>query len=272
MPSTTFLFWKLQKKPLLDRVARLAMHQRAAIVVVAECVSDPERMVAELRSATEQPFQWVEGSGDRLHVYTCLPLSGWRRLIADPLEGWLGFRIRLPKCPAWNLFVAHLPSKLWAGAMDQVLNAAELAKDITSVEKRERHERTLLVGDLNANPFETATAWAGSLHGVMTADIARRETRGIRGRDYPMFYNPMWGVLGDRTPGPPGTYYRTSSETVNYFWNAYDQVLLRPALMDWLSDLQIMTTDGVNSLVTSSGLPDAATGSDHLPLIFRLTW
>src|SRR5262249_10143860 len=37
---------------------------------------------------------------------------------------------------------------------------------------------------------------------------------------------PHVGRSRDRTPGPPGTYYRSSSQSVNYFWNTYDQVLL----------------------------------------------
>ena len=106
----------------------------------------------------------------------------------------------------------------------------------------------------------------------MTVAVAQLRTREIRGQEYPMMYNPMWGVLGDRTIGPPGTYYRASSGSVNYFWNTFDQVLVRPALVPHLSAVRVLDTDGTDSLLTANGLPDTANGSDHLPLFFRLEW
>ena len=41
------------------------------------------------------------------------------------------------------------------------------------------------------------------------------------------FYNPMWGHFGDALDGPPGSYYDARSEAVAYFWNVFDQVLIR---------------------------------------------
>lgn len=35
-------------------------------------------------------------------------------------------------------------------------------------------------------------------------------------------------------------------------------------------DLSILTTDGVESFLTASGIPDQRSGSDHLPILFRL--
>ena len=88
--------------------------------------------------------------------------------------------------------------------------------------------------------------------------------------EHPFFYNPMWGCFGDRTPGPPGSFYLGTSKPVNYFWNIYDQVLLRPGLVDALRDLAILDTDGSESLLTKAGLPQTSGGSDHLPLFFQL--
>lgn len=122
------------------------------------------------------------------------------------------------------------------------------------------------------NPFEQGVAGAGALHGVMVRAVAEREDRLIEGRNYRMFYNPMWGHLGDRTTGPPGTFYRSAAEAVNYFWNTYDQVLVRPELIDRLTELQVLDWDGTSSLLTPNGLPDRTNGSDHLAPAFRLDW
>jgi hypothetical protein len=84
----------------------------------------------------------------------------------------------------------------------------------------------------------------------------------------------MWGLFGDRTSGPPGTYYWRSSVTSNHHWHILDQVLLRPSLADKLTRLKILRRDGPgsadNSLLDKHGLPEREGISDHLPLLFEL--
>src|SRR5258707_15898312 len=96
-----------------------------------------------------------------------------------------------------------------------------------------------------------------ALHGVMTAQLAARESREVIGEEEPMFYNPMWSYFGDRSPGPPGSYYLRSSKPLNYFWLMLDQVLLRPSLAPALTEVGIVDHDGGESLLTANGLRDA---------------
>jgi hypothetical protein len=81
----------------------------------------------------------------------------------------------------------------------------------------------------------------------------------------------MWGFFGDRTAGPSGTYYHRSANVAELFWHVFDQVLVRPVLMDLLHDLAILDTiDGERLLTHPAGLPRDTEFSDHLPLAFRL--
>ena len=105
----------------------------------------------------------------------------------------------------------------------------------------------------------------------MTKKVAERLERVVQGTAYRFFYNPMWGFFGDRTIGPPGTYYHRSARVAELFWHMLDQVLLRPELMHLLHDLAILDNIRGQSLVTHpGGLPHNAICSDHLPLAFRL--
>ncbi len=117
------------------------------------------------------------------------------------------------------------------------------------------------------NPFEPGVCGAQGLHAVMTKHQARKGSRTISGREYRYFYNPMWGLFGDRTSGPAGTYYLSSAKPVNYFWNIYDQVLVRPELMDGIVDIRLLEYDGKVSLRTPDGVPRV---SDHLPIYLEL--
>ena len=272
MSGISFLFWNVNRQQLRERVARLVVVHSADVVILAECAMQSAVVSRTLSDATGDTFRVVPGSGSELRLFTRLPLAGWQPFIREPLDAWLGYRVAVPDVPEFLLFAAHLPSKIQTEEPDRTLTAHLLGEDVNRLEQHAGHRRTVVVGDLNGNPFESPIAGAFGLHGMMSRDLARRDDRRIRGREYAMFYNPMWGLFGDRTPGPPGTYYRSSSQSVNYFWNTYDQVLLRPEIMDQLNGLRVLDSDGMESLLTVNGLPDATNASDHLPILFRLDW
>ena len=122
------------------------------------------------------------------------------------------------------------------------------------------------------NPFESGIVGTAGLNATMVRSQALKEFRTVQGRHYQFFYNPMWGHFGDRDREPPGTYYRDSNQQVNYYWNIFDQVLIRPSLLGMLprDGVEIVTHAGRFPLLASNGLPNRAVASDHLPLLFRL--
>jgi hypothetical protein len=134
------------------------------------------------------------------------------------------------------------------------------------------HTRTVLVGDLNMSPFEKGIVSAVGLHGVMDRKITLRKTRYVQSEQYPFFYNPMWSLLGDASSTPPGTHYFNNAQHVEFFWYMYDQVLIRPDLLDFfqIADLKILCSDGEISFLTGQGLPHQRVASDHLPILFKL--
>lgn len=126
------------------------------------------------------------------------------------------------------------------------------------------------------NPFEGGMIAAGQFHGVMTRKLAERGRRQVTGRHHQFFFNPMWSLYGDENTGPPGTYYKWMSEANCYFWNAFDQVLLRPQLLGYFpperqrDNLRILTTDGTIDYLDVNGIPNRRLVSDHLPVMLRL--
>lgn len=121
------------------------------------------------------------------------------------------------------------------------------------------------------NPFETGVVATSGLHAVMTRTIATKKGRVVQKDYYPYFYNPMWNLFGDYTDGPPGTYYYYNSDHLSYFWNMFDQLLIRPNLLPFFRNetLKIVDKVGSKNLLTPTGIPDKKM-SDHLPIIFKL--
>ena len=180
--------------------------------------------------------------------------------------------LRLPEAIDILLSVIHFPSKNYWNESSQAAECYRLSQIIRSEEERIAHSRSILVGDLNMSPFEDGIINANGLHGVMSKNIAQEKIRMINKRKYPFFYNPMWNLLGDDNSESPGTYYYRRAEHNILFWYMFDQVLIRPDLLDNFNsqDLKILTSDGNISFLTINGIPDKKVVSDHLPIFFKL--
>ena len=270
MPVTRFLFWNINGKPLAGLVAELAEIQRIDVVVLAECDTDPSAILLSLNRFPEAGFHFPAGLSRPVAVFT-----RFSRDFLQPVyesERITIRRLALPARLPVLLAAAHLPSKLHWSAESQAGECAELARMIDAEERKESHRRTILVGDFNMNPFETGLVSSVGLNSVMSRNVASRETRMVQGREYRFFYNPMWGHFGDARGETAGSYFYDAGEHVNYYWNMFDQVLLRPELAKSFDParLHIVGEIGARSLVRPDGRPDQATGSDHLPLIFEV--
>lgn len=268
----TFLFWNINRKPIGKIIASLAVRHEVDVLMLAECTILPGDLLLELNRKSEIKYHLPDGERHKLVVYT-----RFRRDWVETIGNWPRFTIRqinLTKLggPEILLAVAHSPSKRNWKDRSQDSECRELGNEIRKVEEDVGHRRTILVGDLNMNPFQGGIIAANGLHAVMDRKIAMRGSRTILSRRYPFFYNPMWGLLGDATEGPSGTYYFERAEHDMFFWNMFDQVLIRPDLLSYFrnEDLKILTEDGSMSFLSRKGLPDDSVASDHLPLLFKL--
>ncbi len=271
---TTFLFWNIGRKPLQAIVARLASHYQLDVVMVAESNASPESLLRALNSLETSKYFYVEPSAcSKVHQFVRFPTRFVRPLPGFETDRTAFRHLVLPGLVDILMVLTHLPSKRDWTESSQTAGAHNLAERIRQAERTVGHSRTLLVGDLNMNPFEDGVVNANGLHGVMSRRIAEQGCRKVQGISYPFFYNPMWSLFGDWPHDPPGTYYYRGSEHKAFFWSMFDQLLIRPELLDRFgnSDLEIVLSDGKVSFLSASGVPNATIVSDHLPILFRLS-
>jgi hypothetical protein len=266
----SFLFWNVNRKPLQAIIANLVLHYKVDVLMLAECSIAPAVLLRTLNQSGESKYHYAPSLCKKVQLFTSFDDKLIRPIFeADRLTiRRLSFQGRMDIL----LAVTHFPSKLRWSNESQAFECVELVNSIRMVENQVGHSRTALVGDLNMNPFEDGVVSTIGLNAVMSRLIASRRVRVVRAKEWPFFYNPMWSLFGDASPGPPGTYYYSGTEHKTYFWNMFDQVLIRPALLDLFSnqDLRIVETDGKKSFLSSDGLPDINIASDHLPIFFRL--
>ena len=165
----------------------------------------------------------------------------------------------------------HLRSKLYANSGDQYGLVRNLSHAILRHEAEEGHRRTIVIGDFNMDPFEEAMLACDGLHALMSRrEIAvRRGQRRWGDGDYEMFFNPMWQHFGDQNGRPAGSYYFSKGGLATQYWHMFDQVIIRPALLDGFDDEGVSVIADIPgiSLLDLRGRPRF---SDHLPLLFRL--
>jgi len=277
----SFLFWNLMGNQETNRavrmaglrqhIARMAESLKIDVFLFAESPFPVAELTATLDSVQVGTYCYPVSNSRRIQLFTRLPGRAISDQFNDSSDGRLTIRnLTTPLQSNLLLAVLHFQSQMAWSIEDQALQATVLQRDIADTEDQVGHQRTILVGDLNMNPFDLGVVGGHALNAVMTRDLARAEARTIAGRDYRFFYNPMWGYFGDRTAGPPGTYYYNAASPRTYYWNMFDQVLLRPTLMDALDELRILDSDGQVSLLTDRGRPRSSDCSDHLPVLFRL--
>lgn len=267
---TTFLFWNVRGKVLSEELVDLANQYDLDALILAE-PSDERAQILTALNAGRADYRLQDSLCPRIDIYTRLPRTSFHPLLDDDILSVK--RLKLPLRQAVTLASVHFWSKLNLSDYDQFTLSARIREAIDDIEAREGHRRTILVGDLNMDPFSAAMTNSEGIHSIMCRTVAARQSRLVKGRVRHMFFNPMWSHFGDHPRGPPGTYYKDlSGEPTNYFWHTFDQVLVRYDLLDCFSfdQLRILTQAGKKSLLSSDGIPDAARGSDHLPIIFEI--
>jgi hypothetical protein len=207
MARTSFLFWNTHRKPLAHLVAALASDHRSDLVILLEDPTPEEEILGALNSNGSVQFFAHESLGRKFRVYARFPIGSLRPVFGNDNGNLAMWRLALPDCEEILLVVVHGPTKLYSSDDSQALECTQIAAAIQQQEGKTGHSRTVLVGDLNMNPFETGVVGAGGLHAVMSQAVARNGSRIVNSVSYPFFYNPMWSRMGDASPGPCGTFY-----------------------------------------------------------------
>lgn len=265
------LFWNINRKDLREELNLIADEIEPDILLLAESdLTVVEVLKALNKTKTNYSFNSDPICGkikmfSKFHDKFIISITSNLRYIVKSIE--------VPSYPKFNLMVLHYQSKINWDSFDQMAHILELNSTISTFEQSQGSLKTLLIGDFNMNPFESGMVQTTGLHSVMSKSVALKQKRTVDGKDYPFFYNPMWSFLGDSGKGSVnGTYYKVMSKPINYFWNLFDQVLLRPDLLEHFDEdkLEIITEIGKNKkLLNSKGIINTKI-SDHLPISLTL--
>lgn len=162
----------------------------------------------------------------------------------------------------------HLPSNMHSKSDDRKEEIPYIINDVLVEERKQKTEKTLVIGDFNANPFDSELILKNMFNAVLYKEIIRKQDVVThKKRKYKRFYNPMINYITETNQHYGTYYYSNGIDALN--WNCYDQVLVRKELIDNLSAVRFCKSIGKYSLITKNGVPDKRI-SDHLPLIVEV--
>ncbi len=267
------LFWNLNKKSLSESVGLLAEKKEADIVVLAEMPPRTEDILTRLRQY-DSTFEVSDQILPRRRVVLYHRRSATQVQYLHHAKFWTIYQLSLSDGLPLILVAVHMPAKSrigYIGSDNRLPLFRWLCQDILEKESTSGTDRTVVIGDLNQNPFDREIVHMETLNAVMDPDVAAGVSCRWDDRTYKYFYNPMWAAYG-RRQAPMGTYYYREPDYVRYYWHLFDQVLLRPDLIPILSDEDptIITELAGESLIRANGRPNASRFSDHLPIFLSL--
>jgi hypothetical protein len=267
-----FLFWNVNNKDLTAEVCALASDTKADAVFLCEngnaqeAAANASSLLQSLKANVSQNFSIPNATPASDARFLCFCRN--KRLGLEEVSSETRVSVREWRLGKYSILLAliHGLDKRNNGLSIQQSSARDMADRIREIASDRGIDRVLWLGDFNLNPFDAPMSVPDCFNAMMTRECVARRHCTYLSCEYDLYYNPMWGHLGDRTEGPSGTYYYTGRG--QYGWNMIDQVLIHFSLVPFYRDVQILTMAGQAPLVDKNGRPnDRNTPSDHLPIL-----
>ena len=178
MQEIRFLFWNLNRNRPFEEIVNIIEHHQIDVLIMAEVSFNLAILVVELANKGYDFFHNPISQCDKIKILTRFkgnflkPVSESGRYSINTLE--------LPLLEKILLASVHVPDKSHNTPDDQ----EEFCRDFVLQVKREEIERgiakTVLVGDFNMNPFETAMIRSTGLHAVSSSKVSEKLTRTVQ--------------------------------------------------------------------------------------------
>lgn len=256
-----FLFWNVNKQPLNEIIVELVIENNIDVLILAEYENEVTELLHDFKNKNKMMYYYPNlPNRDRLKIFTNFSASKIQRRKDD--FHYIALSIPHDTLGSITLFAIHFFSKLHRTSPDFIMKSINFSKEVMEIEKEIGIKNTVLCGDFNMNPFESGMTMSGGFHAFPTKVEAKKLKRRVDYEEYEMFYNPMWKFIGEDTS--LGTYYHSNPDSVGLYWNIFDQVLIRPNLIDNFEGLSIVRK--VNDLILATD--EKILISDHLPIKF----
>ncbi|MDR1923990.1 MAG: hypothetical protein LBQ66_06420 [Planctomycetaceae bacterium] len=215
-------FWNIKLNKNFCYIVELVKRVQADILFLAEC---PQENITELQNS----YKVLAGKiYERPKIYSCIISETLGcSLIQEYKNRLFVYRLTFGK-QKLLVGVVHLISKNHANPNTQITVSIDYMREIREAYPK---QDMILIGDFNMNPFDHGMVSVAGFNSVCSEEIALKEQRQFQMEKYDYFFNPSWKNYSGIGNEVYGTYYHHSPDSDGFYWNNYDQVLLRPAIL-----------------------------------------
>ena len=158
----------------------------------------------------------------------------------------------------------HLPSNPLSDSNDRKMVIRDILEDLMEQEGKDRHDFSIIIGDMNACPFDDELICKDGFNAVLYKKIIQKnEFCKYQGKKLRYLYNPalrFWDEENEQC----GSFYYTST-IKSLFWYCYDQILMSKALIDSFKSMKFCNYIGGECLLKD--IRPNKEISDHLALV-----
>lgn len=256
------LFWNLGKNDNSQYLAKCISERKIDFAILSEYenLSFPY-VLNELNNS----YRHISGKGGCDKI-TMLALSDVDVHVRREQARYVLYSIKYNEID-FNIVGVHLQDRRNSDSAQRISIVGRLMNDLKNLEDSSRCRRSVIVGDLNANPYDKELLQMNAFHAVLFKDVIKSaETRTVDGIRYRRLYNPILHFLSENTKNY-GSYYDTRGSCTST-WHCFDQALVSKALVDAIESLEYLKSIGDSDLIARKGPKREV--SDHLPLFIQI--
>lgn len=272
-----FISWNIQKKQLSKQIEDLIKHDLPDILFLIESDRiDPATILNNCNGySLTKNYNFINfGNSYRAGIKQSIKMTLFYRndlavnKIMDGIDYRYAYISLVTSAKNLLLIPSHLPSK---PTQARDLNKAgefysQLVDELIEFERLNPKFETVIFGDLNLNPYEQEMLFSDSFFSERCPQTSTILTK-IKKNTKLRFFNPSWKLLTNYAENAFGTFIYTGSDVEQ--WNVYDQVILRPTLINSfdMDSLSVITKSKNYSFLSGNRTINY---SDHLPITFAM--
>ncbi len=257
-----YFFWNVRGKKVNYLLEKLIVSKKYDIVILCEYYDDINELIDELAEKNINMLNVTTPGCERI---TILSNRKCKTGFSDS-----HFTIKLFKMSQNDIKIVvslHLQSQMYNSDSTRRAELETIRVKVEELEEKYNTNKSIIVGDFNANPFDNCMIDATGMHAISSREVVNKIERTISGKSYKMFYNPMWNKFGDFDK-PSGTYFYRKADMNILFWNIFDQVVIRPQLIDKFRNEELNIVTKIDDIELLKN--DRIQISDHLPIEFLI--
>ena len=258
------LYWNLHSNSELE-------------TIIADCISENEVDIAlfseyeridfdKLNNLLSSQYNLLISLGERKTVKVLYRKSIQLSLIQEQ-HRYLLAKLQL-KNKIYLIVGTHLPSDIRGDTSSTRKNIIrKIINDVVDIEEKEQIQSSLIIGDMNASPFDAEMIEKDAFNSVLFKKVIKQHEFVTFAEDtYRRFYNPIIEYINE-TNENYGSYYYAAGNDCLYRY-CFDQLLVRKNLIDKIKGFQYLKKISHQSLIGRS-MPKKEI-SDHLPLLVNI--